>query len=171
MRPAGIPPGCFILTPDSVYYCQIQLLFSFSAMTDTGSKSFDCALVSVLEPYEGAFAGGYLNYLQYLNFLFVLQWGSLHLDYLNHCLLIGLFGFFVGRLAGNRRISDAYEPDPRKQPGEHQNYQWVVPVDSIIGKLPVVPIGDTGTIPYSMAARFPGAHGDSRPDADEGCLL
>ncbi len=27
---------------------------------------------------------------------------------------------------------------------------YVLPVESILGKLPVVPIGDTGTIPYSM---------------------
>ena len=27
---------------------------------------------------------------------------------------------------------------------------YVLPVESILGKLPVVPVGDTGTIPYSM---------------------
>ncbi len=27
---------------------------------------------------------------------------------------------------------------------------YVFPVESILGKLPVVPVGDTGTIPYSM---------------------
>ena len=64
-----------------------------------------------------------------------------------------------------------YEPDPRKHRGEHRNYQWVVPVDSIIGKHPVVPVGDTGTIPYGMAASFSGAHGDSRQDAGDGCRL
>ena len=26
----------------------------------------------------------------------------------------------------------------------------VLPVKSILGKLPIVPVGDTGTIPYSM---------------------
>ena len=51
-------------------------------MTDTGSKSFDCALVSALEPYEGPLAGGYLHYLHYLHYLFALQWGLLLLDYL-----------------------------------------------------------------------------------------
>ena len=66
-----------------------------------------------------------------------------------------------------------YELDPRKHSSEHQNYQWVVPVDSIIGKLPatVVSVGDTGTIPYSMAASFLGAHGDSSPDAGNGCRV
>ena len=27
---------------------------------------------------------------------------------------------------------------------------YVLPVENILGKLPVVPVGDTGTIPYSM---------------------
>jgi hypothetical protein len=57
VRP-GIMPGEFVLSPDSVYYCRVQLLFSFSSMTDTGVQPFDCALVSVLEPYEGPLASG-----------------------------------------------------------------------------------------------------------------
>ena len=51
----------------------------------------------------------------------------------------------------------------------------MVQVDSIIGKLPVVPVGvelgDTGSIPYGMAASFPGVHGESRPVAGDGCRL
>ena len=42
---------------------------------------------------------------------------------------------------------------------------YVLPVESILGKLPVVPVGDTGTIPYSMlkhAADFVGAAFDTR---------
>ncbi len=36
---------------------------------------------------------------------------------------------------------------------------YVLPVESILGELPVVPVGDTGTMPYSMrqhAADFVG---------------
>ena len=70
VRPPGIEPGGFLLTPDSVWYCRVLLLFSFSAMTDTGSRSFECALVSVMERYEGPLASGnYLNYLSYLTYL------------------------------------------------------------------------------------------------------
>ena len=47
-----------MLTPDSVWYCRVLLLFSFSAMTDTGSRSFDCALVSVMDEYKGPLASG-----------------------------------------------------------------------------------------------------------------
>ncbi len=37
---------------------------------------------------------------------------------------------------------------------------YVVPIQSIIGKLPVVPVGDTGTIPHHMCNTFPGAPDD-----------
>lgn len=67
IRPPGIENGGFVLKPDSVWYCRVLLLFSFSAMTDTGSRSFDCALISVMERYEGDLAGGdYLTYCSYL---------------------------------------------------------------------------------------------------------
>ena len=52
IRPPGIDNGAFIVSPDSVWYARVLLLFSASAMTDTGSKSFECALVSTLETYN-----------------------------------------------------------------------------------------------------------------------
>jgi hypothetical protein len=33
------------------------------------------------------------------------------------------------------------------------SHVWVVPISSILGRLPLVPLGDTGTIPRSMAPR------------------
>ena len=44
---------------------------------------------------------------------------------------------------------------------------------SILGKLPVVPVGDAGTIPYSMrqhAADFVGAAFDTREGAGDGVV-
>jgi hypothetical protein len=35
-------------------------------MTDTGSKSFDCALVSTLETFDDPENGNYLNYTYYI---------------------------------------------------------------------------------------------------------
>jgi hypothetical protein len=54
-----------------------------------------------------------------------------------------------------------------------QNNQvfYVLPVEYILGKLPVVPVGDTGTIPYSMrqhAKDFVGAAFDTRVGAGDG---
>ncbi len=52
---------------------------------------------------------------------------------------------------------------------------YVLPVESILGKLPVVPVGETGTIPYCMrqAEDLVGAAFDTREGAGDGsrCIL
>ena len=48
---------------------------------------------------------------------------------------------------------------------------YVVPIQSILGKLSLVPVGDTGTIPHRMRNSFPGAPGDRRPGAGDGCRM
>ena len=45
---------------------------------------------------------------------------------------------------------------------------YIIPIQSILGKLPV---GDTGTIPYRMRNAFASALGDSRPGAGDGCQM
>ncbi len=48
---------------------------------------------------------------------------------------------------------------------------YVLPVESILGKLPVVPVGETGMIPYCMrqhATNFVGATFDTREGAGDG---
>jgi hypothetical protein len=49
----------------------------------------------------------------------------------------------------------------------------VASIQNISVKLPVVPVGDTGTIPHHMrtAFKFPGAPGDRRPCAGDGRML
>ncbi len=59
IRPPDIEPGRFVVSPDSLWYARILLLFSASAATDTGSKSFDCALVSTTETYDDPENGDY----------------------------------------------------------------------------------------------------------------
>jgi hypothetical protein len=54
---------------------------------------------------------------------------------------------------------------------ENQQVLYVVPITSILGRLALVPAGDTGTIPYSMrseSALYPGATCDSRNGAGDG---
>jgi hypothetical protein len=49
---------------------------------------------------------------------------------------------------------------------------YVIPVSSILGMLPLVPVGNTGTIPYEMrreAADFPGAYCDKTKDSKDCC--
>ena len=50
--PPGIDNGAFVVTPGYIWYARVLLLFSASAATDTGSKSFNCALVLTLESYD-----------------------------------------------------------------------------------------------------------------------
>ena len=68
IRPPGIDNGAFVVSPESVWYARVLLLFSASAMTDTGSKSFDCALVSIMETYDDPENGYYLYYTHYCNY-------------------------------------------------------------------------------------------------------
>ncbi len=48
---------------------------------------------------------------------------------------------------------------------------YVVPITSILGRLALVPVGDTGTIPFSMRNEkpdFPGAICNSKRGAGDG---
>ncbi len=70
IRQQGINNGAFVVSPDTVWYARVLLLFSASAMTDTGSKSFKCALVSTLETYNYPENGNYYyNYINYKNYI------------------------------------------------------------------------------------------------------
>jgi hypothetical protein len=48
---------------------------------------------------------------------------------------------------------------------------YVIPIQSVLGKLPVVPVGDTGTIPHHLRHHFSGAPGDSRQGSGDGCRM
>jgi hypothetical protein len=48
---------------------------------------------------------------------------------------------------------------------------YFIPIQSILGKLPLVSVGDTCTIPHSMRNAFLGAPGDRRPGAADGCRM
>ncbi len=50
------------MSPNSVWYALVLLLFSATAKTDTGSKTFDCAFVSTLEVYDNPDDCNYWNY-------------------------------------------------------------------------------------------------------------
>ena len=70
IRPPGIDNGAFVVSPDTVWYAQVLLLFSASATTDTGSKSFECALVSTLETFDDPENGNYITYITYINYVY-----------------------------------------------------------------------------------------------------
>jgi hypothetical protein len=58
-----------------------------------------------------------------------------------------------------------YELDHRKP------VLYVIPIQNILGKHLVVPVGDTGTIPHHLCNGSPGAPGDRRLDAGDGCKM
>ena len=79
-------------------------------------------------------------------------------------LIIELIYFYLVSLdsIGSRII---YELD-------HRNLiLYVIPIQSILGKLPVVPVGDTGTIPHHLSSHFSRAPGDRRPGSGDGCRM
>ncbi len=86
IRPQGIDNGAFVVSPDSVWYACVLLLFSASAMTDAGSKSFECALVSTLETYEDPDDGNYIHYSNYTYYAYY----NLYVLLLQLCMLLQL---------------------------------------------------------------------------------
>ena len=55
---------------------------------------------------------------------------------------------------------------------EQSQVLYVIPVSSILGRLPLVPLGETGTIPFDMrreSADFPGAACDKSHNSGDGC--
>ncbi len=70
IRPQGVDNGAFVVLPETVWYARVLLLFSAAAATDTGSKSFECALVSTLETYDDPENGNYINYITYICYVY-----------------------------------------------------------------------------------------------------
>ena len=148
VRPPGVQPGGFVLTPDSLWYCHVLPLFSASALIDTGSKSFDCALVSTVQTYRATEKGYYFNYFNYFKLFY---------SYLTIFLLWWL------KSVGSRII---YELDPKNP------ILYVLPIENILEMLLVVPVGDTGTIPHCLQNAREGAYGDNRQEGDgKGCPM
>jgi hypothetical protein len=68
--PPRIDNGAFVVSPETVWYARVLLLFSASAKTDTGYKSFDCALVLTLETYGDPENGYFMYYAYYMYYTY-----------------------------------------------------------------------------------------------------
>ena len=156
IRPPGISHGAFELRMDNVWFCKVLLLFQIESKTELGWKKHSCAFVSVMEEYNGPKRPGILLSLLIMFILLILVrsliWLSLQLLYsaawLDQC-----------------DSSIIYERRMQSQ------VLYVVPITSILGRLALVPVGDTGTIPFSMhkdTKDFPGASCDTKKDAGDG---
>ena len=90
-RPPGISHGAFELRMDNVWFCKVLLLFQVESKADSGWKRHSCAFVSVLEEYSGpSRPGNYILFLEYLVWLFCLDYLFDYLLLSVHMLLITL---------------------------------------------------------------------------------
>ena len=147
IRPPGISDGAFQLRMDNIWFCKLLLLFKIHTMTDTGMQYHDCAYVSVLEEYNGHRKSGHI----------------LHILHIIHILI-----YYMSTSAWLDQCQSAIVYERR----ETKQVLYVIPVSSILGRLPLVPVGATGTIPFAMrreSADFPGAFCDKSENSGDGC--
>jgi hypothetical protein len=146
IRPPGISDGAFQLRMDNIWFCKLLLLFKIYTKTDTGMQYLECAYVSVLEEYKGHRKPG-------------------HIQHILHILHILIYWSTTAWLA-QCQSTIVYERREQAQ------VLYVIPVSSILGRLPLVPVGATGTIPFAMrreTADFPGAFCDKSANSGDGC--
>ncbi len=118
-------------------------------------KTHECAYVSVLEEYKGPLLPGHILHILYI----------LYTVHILHIL-------FVILLDSCKAWLDACQSTIVYERSESAQVLYVIPASSILGRLPLVPVGNTGTIQYEMqreAADFPGASCDKTKDCKEGC--
>ncbi len=128
------PPGAFELWLDNLWFCKVLLLFQMKSKTDMGGwKSLSCAFVSVMEEYTGPQQPGIrLSLFIKPTFLIVLiVLSSLTLYLILLCSLVG------------QMLLNYYLWTQHAVPSNvcHPNYC----------RLALVPIGETGAIPFSMS--------------------
>jgi hypothetical protein len=162
IRPPGVDYRAFVVSLETVWYARVLLLFSASAMTDTGSKSFDCALDSTLETFDDPHNGNYSIYRYFIHIIaIVCIMAIMHItaiiSFISDCFLVGWLASVGSHVV--------YELDYKKP------ILFVIPIQRILVKLPLVPVGDTDTIPHSMRNAFSGAPGDRRSGAGDGCQM
>jgi hypothetical protein len=67
---------------------------------------------------------------------------------------------------------DSHQSSTIYERREQAQVLYVITVSSILGRLPVVPVGEKGTIPYDMrreSSDFPGASCDKSQNSGDGC--
>ena len=132
IRPPGISDGAFQLRMDNIWFCKLLLLFKMYTKTDTCMQYLECAYVSVLEEYKGAQKAGH----------------TMHILHILHILI------FTSTTAWVDQCQSAIVYERREQ----AQVLYVIPVSSVLGRLPLVPVGANGTIPFAMrreSADFP----------------
>jgi hypothetical protein len=135
ISPPGISDGRFQLRINNVWFCKLLLLFKIDTKTDAGMKKLFCAFVSVLEEYNS-----HRHPVVVLHNVYILH--ILHILPILHILDILKLVFTEG--LDKCQSTSVYKSQ------ESVQVLYVVPVSSILGLLPLVPVGSTGTIPFEM---------------------
>ena len=117
IRPPGISDGAFQLRMDNIWFCKLLLLFKIYTKTDAGMQYQECAYVSVLEEYKGPRKSGH----------------TLHILHILHILIYLTTSAWVDQC----QSAMIYERQEQAQ------VLYVIPVSSILGRLPLVPVGAT----------------------------
>ncbi len=101
----------------------------------------------------------YMYYIYYMYYMYYMYY-----VYYNYYFVLAGWLKSIGRLDefGSQIV---YELDHRKP------VHYVIPVEHILRKLPLVPVGDIGTIQHHLRNLFPGAPGDRKPGAGDGCRM
>jgi hypothetical protein len=155
IRPPGISDGAFQLRIDNIWFCKVLLFFSIDTRTDAGMKTHECAYVSVMEEYKGPRLPGHILHILYI----------LYTVHILHILFVILLDSCTSWL-------DACQSTIIYERRESAQVLYVIPVSSTLGWLPLVPVGNTGTIPYEVrrdVANFPGASCDKTKGGKDGC--
>jgi hypothetical protein len=148
IRPPGIDNGAFVVLPETVWYARVLLLFAASAKTDTGSKFFDCALVSTMETYDDPENGCYMYYMYYINFMCYMYYMH-YMYYMYYMYYVYYIYYFVfARWLHSIGSQILYELEHRKP------VLYVIPVEHILGKLPLVLVGDQARFRTTCATCF-----------------
>jgi len=132
IRPPGVPLGEFQLKMNHVWFCKVLMLFSFVSEDDTGSKHQVCAYVSVSDEYKVRRHPGGITYINHVKCIICM------------ICIICIIDIFSSGWLDQANGTMLYERRQNKQ------VLYVIPISPILGKLPLVPVGDTGTIPFSM---------------------
>ena len=96
------------------------------------------------------------------------HWKSGHILYILHVQVIHILIHYLSTSAWLDQCQSAIVYERR----ETKQVLYVIPVSSILGRLPLVPVGATGTIPFAMRREsddFPGAFCDKSENSGDGC--
>jgi hypothetical protein len=147
-RPPGIDHGAFVVSPSTVWYARVLLLFLPLQQQTLDPSPSNVTLCRLWK---------HTTILRTVIICVILI-----IDIIVFIAVTCNAGWL--KSVGSQIV---YNLDHRKP------VLYVIPIENIlpVGKLSVVPVGDTGTIPRHLRNVFPGSPGDHRPDAGDGCKM